>query len=359
MRNRPIRPTIADVAKQACLSVSTVDRVLNARAPVSDKTANRVFEAAQALGYDTRNAASQDQNSENLTPCRLGFLLQNPEQVFYSHLSLELENAVRIRCALQGRSASTPVASARIDFITDTSPQAIAAQIQDLARHCDVLALVCYEHPGILRAIESAEARGVRIFALLSPLGPHPLRPYIGLNNRKVGRTAAWAITHLGNRRGTVGIFVGSHRFVGHELREMGFRSYCREHAPEIKVLEPLVSLDDPAIACRGTEALLSTHADLCGIYVAGGGMEGVIRALRDAQLDRPLCVITQEMTPDSHQALIDQVITLVVATPLRQLATDTVAQMISAAHKGGPNTSTTLSLPLELPFVLYTAENC
>lgn len=49
--NKNKRPTIACIAKQAHLSVATVDRVLNARAPVSPETAQRVFEAAEAIGY--------------------------------------------------------------------------------------------------------------------------------------------------------------------------------------------------------------------------------------------------------------------------------------------------------------------
>ena len=43
------RPTIATVAAHAGLSVATVDRVLNARAPVNPGTAEQVFQAAEAV----------------------------------------------------------------------------------------------------------------------------------------------------------------------------------------------------------------------------------------------------------------------------------------------------------------------
>ncbi len=39
-------------------------------------------------------------------------------------------------------------------------------------------------------------------------------------------------------------IFVGSHRFHGHELREIGLRSYFRENAPDFTVMETLVNLE-------------------------------------------------------------------------------------------------------------------
>jgi hypothetical protein len=37
--------------------------------------------------------------------------------------------------------------------------------------------------------------------------------------------------------------------YLGQEDREIGFRTFFREKAPEFKVLEPLVCRDDPGIA--------------------------------------------------------------------------------------------------------------
>ncbi|MBR7508485.1 hypothetical protein KC216_21730, partial [Mycobacterium tuberculosis] len=67
---------------------------------------------------------------------------------------------------------------------------------------------------------------------------------YVGLNNRKAGRTAAWMIAKTARRPGKVAIFVGSHRFQGHELREIGFRSFFRGEAPEFTVLDTLINLE-------------------------------------------------------------------------------------------------------------------
>lgn len=350
------RPTITAVAKAAGLSVSTVDRVLNNRAPVKDKTVQRVLEAAKATGYAIDTVRTTDTSEVcEARSYSLGFLLQSLQQPFYKELHQQLGQAMHNRSTLQPKLLE----DAQFAFIDDASPSALAHQIEQLAATCDALALVCYEHPAILHAIEQAEARGVAVVALLSPLGTDPRRPYIGLDNRKVGRSAGWAMAHLATQPGKVGIFVGSHRFVGHELREMGFRSYCREHAPQIEVLEHLISQDDAQIAYRGTQALISKHPDLHGLYVAGGGMEGVIRALREAQLPQTLCVITQEMTPDARQALIDGVVTLVVATPLRQLAGDTIAQMIAMLQQRENSPVSPAATPPSLPFILYNAENC
>ncbi|WP_255854836.1 substrate-binding domain-containing protein [Marinobacterium rhizophilum] len=319
---------------------------------MKNKTAERVLDAARLTGYPVSDV--QPDTTSDTRPYRLGFLLQSVQQPFYRELHQVLEQALQTRADLQPRM----LGRAQFAFIDDSGPRALARQIDQLAENCDALALVCYEHPTILGAIEAAEARGIPVVALLSPLGSNPMRPYMGLDNRKVGRSAGWAMAQLTRQAGKVGIFVGSHRFVGHELREMGFRSYCREQAPQIEVLEHLVSLDDADIAYRGTRTLIHQQPDLCGLYVASGGTEGVLRALREAQLERPLCVIIQELTPEARQALIDGVVTLVVSTPLRQLADDSISQLLAALQQRD-NGSPAPAAPPVLPFILYTAENC
>ena len=85
---------------------------------------------------------------------------------------------------------------------------------------------------------------------------------------------------------GKVACFVGSHRFHGHELREIGFRSYFRENAPEFEVVDTLINLETRRRSpMRRRSTLLQKHPDLVGFYVCGGGMEGAISAIREEKL--------------------------------------------------------------------------
>ena len=45
------RPTMADLAQAAGVSVATVDRVINRRLPVNSDTVQRVVQAAEQIGY--------------------------------------------------------------------------------------------------------------------------------------------------------------------------------------------------------------------------------------------------------------------------------------------------------------------
>src|SRR5437868_4518344 len=97
------RPTIADLARAAQVSVSTVDRVLNARDPVRSATAARVLAAAESIGFHASSVIRQRLGRDR--PGRtFGFLLQQRSSIFYQGLGRELGEAVQASPAISGRS---------------------------------------------------------------------------------------------------------------------------------------------------------------------------------------------------------------------------------------------------------------
>ena len=134
----------------------------------------------------------------------------------------------------------------------------------------------------------------------------------------------------------------------------MSFRSYCREHAPAFELLESRISFENAAFAQEATVDLLHRAPGLVGLYVAGGGMEGVIAALREAAASSGIVTVCNELIPETRAALIDGIVDLVIATPMRALADRTVASMADAlAGNGGDVPPQAL-----LPFEIYLSEN-
>ncbi|UAX95083.1 LacI family DNA-binding transcriptional regulator [Ensifer adhaerens] len=339
------RPTIADLARTAGVSVATVDRVLNGRHPVREETARRVYEAAKSIGYHAVGLIRQ-RVFEDLPQYKLGFVLQKPDQSFYKAVAKEIENAAL--------SLSNARVFTQIDFVANSTPTAITEKLRAVAARNQAVALVAPDYPAVTAAIEELKERGIPVFSLLSDFAAGVREGYVGLNNHKVGRTAAWMIAKAAKRPGKVAAFVGSHRFLGHELREIGFRSYFREHAPEFEVLDTMVNLDTAEITHEATLNLLQRHPDLIGFYVCGGGMEGAISAIREEKLQGKLIAVVNELTPESRAALGDDVVTLAISTPTATLARETINLMIQAVDKG----PTGAPGQTFLPFDLFTPEN-
>lgn len=339
------RPTITDLARISGVSVATVDRVLNNRLPVREDTARRVYETATEIGYHAAGLIKQRMRHE-LPEYRLGFLLLRREDVFYSEFARELDLAVSQTQRFRG--------VATIDFADSLAPDEIVERMRKLAAKSRAVALVGPDHPTLTVAVEALKAKGMPVFSLLSDFASGIREGYVGLDNRKVGRTAAWMISKAAKRPGKVALFVGSHRFHGHELREIGFRSFFREQAPEFILLETLVNLEANQITHDTIIDLLERHPDLVGIYVAGGGMEGAVSALRQAKPAEMPAVICNEITAQSRAALADDILTMVISTPLAALCRELVALMGHALEAGAANAPGQTFLP----FDIYLPEN-
>ena len=351
------RPTIPDLARAAGVSVATVDRVLNRRLPVREVTVERVLEAAEAIGFHAAGLIRQ--RLRDGTPSRtFGFLLQGRGDRFYQGFGEELAAATRARSDIRGK----PV----VEFVDELSPAVIAQRLSDLGARVDALAVVSVDHPHVSLAIERLRAKGVPTFAVISDLTADSRAAFIGQDSRKEGRSAAWMIAKTASRTtpngpGKVGIIVGTHRYLCQETAEISFRSYFREHAPGFRLLESLVNLEDARIAQEATRDLLDRNADLVGLYICGGGMEGVIDAAREARAEglqhEPVAIVCNELSDKTRDALIDGILTAVISTRTGQIAARTVEAMAAAI---GDPAQLAPAQPTQflVPFDLYIAEN-
>lgn len=339
------RPTIADLAREAGVSVSTVDRVLSGRDPVRRATAERVLAAASRIGFYAAGAIRQRLGADR--PQRtLGFLLQQRTMPFYAGLGERLAEATRTAATIQGR--------ARVEHLDELLPDHVAERLLRLGCEVDAIAVVAAEHPRVTQAIETLQGKGVPVLALISDLSAPRRAAYVGLDNWKVGRTAAWAIAGFCRRPGRVGIILGSHRYRCQEACEIGCRSYFRELAPDFHLLEPRSSLEEVRYGYESAIDLLRREPDLVGLFIAGGGAEGVMRALREDDAYRRIVTVGLDLTEGTRSGLIDGVLRLVLAHPVRLLASTLVETMIVAIERGSQEPPRQLLLP----FDICTAEN-
>jgi LacI family transcriptional regulator len=341
------RPTIADVAKASNVSVSTVDRVLSGRHAVRKATAQKVLSAAESIGfYGTpliRHRMGRDRPARTF-----GFLLQQRSRTFYRLLGEALTGATDTVDAVKARAV--------VEYRDDLSPDHTAERLLELGRESDAVAVSSADHPKVARAIDELHDRGVKVFAVISDLTAAHCAGYVGLDNWKVGGTAALFVSSMCQHPGKVGVYVGSHRFLCQDAAEMRFRSYFRERAPDFQLLDSVSTLEDPRIAYELTLELLRRTPDLVGLFVAGGGTTGVIRALREdeAGASRRPIVVGRELTPEARSGLVDGLVKVVISTPFELLAETLLDAMASATT----NTGQGEAIQRVLPFEIYTAEN-
>jgi len=337
-------PTMQDVAQAAGVGVATVDRVINRRAAVRPDTAQRVLDAAERVGF-RRAGLIQRRISEQQRTRKLGFLLQSQRSPFYRELAQALRLAVQ--------TLPPPLDAAVVEFMDDFTPRKVAERLAAMGSRVDAVALVAADHPVINQAIEALSATGVPVFAFVTDLTAPSIAGYVGVDHRKMGSTAAWSISKLCKRPGKVGLILGSHRYLCQEQCEISFRSYLRENAPDFQVLETLVSLENVALAQSATLELLHCHPDLVGVYVAGGGIEGVIDALKEAAIP-DLVTVCHDLTDITRQALVEGQATVVLSHPREWMARhlcEAMTQRLQGRQERGKSQDA-------LPFTLHTVSN-
>ena len=320
------RPTTQDVARAAGVSVTTVDRALNGRASVREETLRKIADAAHRVGYHARGLLAQNLDATK-PEVTFGFVLIKKSQEFYQNFARELETAVLARRDIRGRVI--------IRFATSQSPDGFAETLRALGEKCNAVAAAAVNHQRLTEAVRDLQDNGVPVFSLLNDFAQGVRRNYIGLNNMKIGRVAAWMITGRLKRPGKLAVFVGGNRWHGHDLREVGFRSFVRENAPGCSVLETLVNLETRQLTYEATLDLVRRHPDLAGIYCAGGGMEGAIAALREVHSTPRVALVVNELTAESRAALADGYVTTAICTPLPALCTDLIDLMLHAMQGG------------------------
>ena len=347
-------PTMADVAREAGVSIVTVDRVLNQRAPVRPSTERKVLDAARRLNFalgkvQALAATSPAPQASTAPPQRLAFFLLRSESVFYQEMANALTTATK---------ANSAVSVADIYYFEDLNSQERADLLLDKGKAYDAIALVSVDHPAINQAVDRLGESGVRSYALITDLTATQCAGYVGLDNRKAGRTAAWSIARLNKRPGKIGLLLGDHRFLCQELCEISFRSYFREHAGDFRILETRLTHEDITQAKRVTSELLAEHSDLVGLYVSCGGVEGVLQALRESGRAGQIVVVGHDLTDCTRQGLVDGTVDVMISMRREEVAKALMDLMGQATPLSPEVTGSGAATSVVLPFDLTTAEN-
>lgn len=129
---------------------------------------------------------------------------------------------------------------------------------------------------------------------------------------------------------GTIAIVSGGQLYRSHENREIGFRSYIREHAKHLTVLDTLIGQDDSDQNYQQVATLTRECPHLVGIYNVGGGNEGIMQALREADLVNEVCVIAHNLAPRTRKHLGEGTLDFVLHQDMRMLAERSVNTIIA-----------------------------
>jgi LacI family transcriptional regulator len=294
----PVR--LDDVAREAGVSLATVDRVLNGRAGVRDRTVQRVQAAVERLAYRPDPAAARLARQR---PWRLAFVLPQGTNSFVDMLRAELE---RLAPWLADQRAQAVVTQADA-----FAPQAMADALAALHGACDAAVVMAQDHPLVRDAIDGLADAGVCVVTLVSDVPARGRVHFVGIDNVAAGRTAGSLLGRfLGRPAGPaparVGIVMGSQALRDHAERLFGFQQVMRAEHGGLELLPPIEGHDRSDLTEPRVRELLQESPGLVGLYSIGAGNRGIHAALQARQAAGRVLWVCHELTPHARRALLE-----------------------------------------------------
>ncbi len=319
-----LRTTLHDIAREAGVSSATVDRVLNNRPGVRERTRDIVMETARRLGYFGATGLGDG----GIGTTELAFILPAGDNPFIANLAGHLS----------GLAAARPQLAVSVRRIEGFSPERLADALNALPAETEGVGIVALDHPVVREAMRAADARGIRLVTLASDVHHVPRIAYVGVDNRAAGRLAGYMLGRfLGPRPSAeVALFAGSLSYRGHEEREMGFRHVLAEDFPSLEIVELRETRDAEDRAFDEAAALLEARPGLAAIYNIGGGNVGIARALKAAGRVGDVVFIAHDLTEATRTHLLDGTVDAVIDQNPRVEAREAL-NILATAIRGEP----------------------
>ena len=289
------RPTIYDLAKEAGVSLSTVDRVLNRRSGVRETTIKRVYDAVERIGYvrDVTAANLARQKSH-----RFVFVLPDAKDAIISNINEAIIEA------------QTRAAAERIDlnviYVPAGDPYALVEKLHELEdTNANGVAIMAPETPQVRDAIKHLKENDVNVVAIVSDLPNSERDHFAGIDNIAAGRTAAELMGRfIGEKPSKIMVLTDSMLARDNAERRLGFDQIMEEEFPYLKVLPSIEGRNDDELVAKLTEEIFKKYSDISGVYSLGAGNAGLIKVLQKLEIATTTTIITHELTEQAKKAL-------------------------------------------------------
>jgi len=262
--------TIADVARRAGVSLSTVSHVVNGTRRVAPETEQAVHAAIDAVGYIPNVLARALKTASTRS---VGVAISAITNPYFSDIICAIET----ECSRLGMMV----------FLSDTEDdpkRELEAVVALHQRRVDGIILAPSADPE-RRAL--AYLRAARVPCVLVDRTPDPTFDQVGVNNRAAMRRLVEHVAARGHRR--IGYIGGNPGFETTKARVVGYREAMRRLGLAVDERYLVTSSGTTARAADATRALLDL-ANRPTALVAGNNLAtiGVMRALRERRLRVP-----------------------------------------------------------------------
>ena len=257
--------TLADVAKAAGLATMTVSRYLNGSASITEKTAQKVRAAIDALGYRPNQAARMLMGGPSKV---IGLILPNLANPFFASIAHSVQQTAHQRGYLVWIAATNDDSANDIQLI---------GRMRD--HHVDGILLTASPRT----TLRKQELNGLPLVALERPVRGCEV-DLVTIEDRSAARAAVEHLLSHGYRK--IACFGLDSQIHSIEERIAGYQEAMQEHG---QAPMPYVPCEDRESAKRVLRKLLSGRSPVEAIFPANGAATILaLEALKELKISVP-----------------------------------------------------------------------
>lgn len=297
--------TLQQIADLAGVSRGTVDRALNNRGRIKPEVEQKIKLIAKELGYQP-NIASRvlAMAKKNI---KIGVILQSAKTPFMQEVLKGLEAAKK-----EVESLGATVDIQKIDGINAREVISIMEKMKE--NKISSIALSPSEDRYLMQTVNQfSEEYHIPVLTFNSDLEDTSRICFVGQDTKKSGQTAAGLMGEILDGKGEIIIISGYEENPSLKNRVNSFVEEIELSYPEIKIVGVRYGYDDNWVAEKITEETLKEYTNIKGFYIAGSGVVGVCKAIKNAQKEKEIKVIANDFIEENINWLLNGTINFLI----------------------------------------------
>lgn len=287
--------TIQQIADAAGVSRGTVDRALNHRGRIAPEVEKQIYQIAEEMGYvhkaRKKNAGGKRKIGVVTQLCKSSFMLEINRGIREAGEELKHRG---IELLIEERESVDE--KEQLDAIDRLTEQGICA-LAIMPVDCELIRT---------RLNSLAMEKNIPIVTFNSDIVGTKRLCFVGMDNRRSGRTAAGLVGMLTGGEGKVLVITGHFSSALNNQRVDGFVEETKQSYPKLQIAGVQASFNDTAEVEKIIENALLNGSGINAVFSVSGGQGGIGQAFEKLRLEKRPFVVIYDQTPKNEKIIQD-----------------------------------------------------
>ena len=298
--------TIKQIAELAQVSRGTVDRALNNRPGVNAEVAKRIRKIAEDLGYHP-DMAARSLASKRYVQKKIGILIASDDNPFFKDVLIGIENAVQELKRLGIESSLVTIKGFDIESQLKKIDELVYAGINGLV-------ITPVNAKEIADKLEKVIEKGIEVVTINTDIPNVKKMAYIGCDYVTSGCVAGELIGMMSNGLPErMVVVLGSRKVLAHDQRLKGIRRTIKQDFPNVSIVKVLENEENDDKCYEMVKDILKKKKDITCICFAAAGVEGGLKAIKEAGLEKKLHIVSYDLTDIIKKNMAEGIISATV----------------------------------------------